>query len=117
DCRRALSPNGILRVIVPDAEKYIRAYLQPGWEAINSIGCGGDNPEGLFKTKMAALSHVFLQDGEHYGGWDVETLTLALREAGFSRIDRRSWREGEFPGGCIDREQHRPYSLYMEARP
>ncbi len=116
DCFRCLAPGGILRVIVPDAAVYLRAYLEPGWNALNNLGCGGERPESLFTTKMEALSHVFVQNGEHYGGFDVETLEQCLRAADFKDIQMKSWRIGSFPEGCIDREQHRPYSLYMEAR-
>jgi predicted SAM-dependent methyltransferase len=116
ECWRCLEPGGILRIIVPDARKYAAAYLADGWQELNTIGCGGDLPEGAFATKMEALNHVFLQDGEHYGGIDAEFLGQALRRAGFSQITLENWRTGGFPEGCIDREQHRPYSLYMEAR-
>jgi predicted SAM-dependent methyltransferase len=115
DCRRCLSQGGVLRIIVPDAEKYIRAYVGEGWAALNEIGCGGDVPEQAFATKMQALNHVFLQHEEHYGGHDRETLALELRHAGFTNIEFYSWRYGCFPGGPIDRELHRPYSLYVEA--
>jgi hypothetical protein len=62
------------------------------------------------------LNHVFVQDGEHFGGLDAEYLGRTLAAAGFPEVTRVGWREGAFPGGCIDRDQHRPYSLYMEAR-
>jgi hypothetical protein len=101
ECRRCLLPGGILRIIVPD---------------LNAIGCGGECPETAFVTKMAALNHVFLQDGEHYGGIDATLLGGTLTASGFGDVRLVGWREGAFPGGCIDREQHRPYSLYMEAR-
>lgn len=116
ECLRCLQTGGVLRVIVPDAELYIKAYLTPGWTTLNSISCGGDVPERVFRTKMEALNHIFLQDVEHYGGYDSETLRLVLSDAGFRDVARKSWREGDFPGGCIDRELHRPYSLYFEAR-
>ena len=116
ECLRCLQPGGILRVIVPDAELYIRAYLAPGWETLNCISCGGEVPQQVFQTKMEALNHIFLQKAEHYGGYDAITLSLVLSEAGLRDVVRRSWRLGDFPGGCIDREQHRPYSLYFEAR-
>lgn len=116
ECRRCLQYGGVLRIIVPDAQMYVRAYIAPGWEALNAISCGGDIPEKTFRTKMEALNHVFLQDAEHYGGYDVETLGLVLREAKFCDVAQKSWRAGDFPGGCIDRELHRPYSLYFEAR-
>jgi predicted SAM-dependent methyltransferase len=116
ECWRCLEPGGILRIIVPDAELYIRAYISPGWDLLNSISCGGELPERAFSTKLEALNHVFLQGGEHYGAYDAETLSLVLTRAGFCDVARKSWREGDFPGGAIDREQHKPYSLYFEAR-
>jgi predicted SAM-dependent methyltransferase len=116
ECRRCLQEDGVLRIIVPDGELYVRAYSAPGWEALNLVKCGGDVPEQVFRTKMEALNHVFLQDAEHYGAFDAETLGLVLNEAGFRDVTRRSWREGDFPGGPIDLELHRPYSLYYEAR-
>lgn len=117
ECRRCLQPGGVLRVIVPDAELYIRAYLEPGWNLLNQIGCGGEKPEKVFACKMEALNHIFIQGWEHYGGYDAESLELALRAAGFTQVTRYSWQKGDFPEGCIDREQHRPYSLYFEAKP
>lgn len=116
ECRRCLEPGGILRIIVPDMHKYAEAYLAPGWGTLNAIGCGGDVPEKAFATKMEALNHVFVQDGEHYGGFDAEYLRRTLEQAGFTDVEQVTWREGRFPGGAIDREQHRPYSLFMEAR-
>ena len=116
ECYRCLSNEGVLRIIVPDLELYIKAYLSEGWDLLNQIGCGGDKPQESFKTKMDALNHVFVQGWEHYGGYDAENLGLLLREAGFTRVNRVSWRNGDFPVDCIDREQHRPYSLYFEAQ-
>jgi predicted SAM-dependent methyltransferase len=117
ECYRCLQPGGVLRVIVPDAKLYISAYERSDWEELNRISCGGDVPQlpqQRFRTKMEALNHVFLQDGQHYGGYDAETLALVLEEAGFSNVIRQSWRQGDFPGGAIDRDHHRPYSLYFE---
>ncbi len=115
ECQRCLQPDGILRVIVPDVEKYVRAYLEPGWGMLNQLSCGGEKPEVIFKCKMDVLNHVFHQDWEHYAGYDAQSLELVLRSAGFRRVIRCEWQNGEFPGGCIDRELHRPYSLYFEA--
>ena len=116
ECRRCLEPGGILRIIVPDMRKYAEAYLADGWGVLNGIGCGGVLSETMFATKMEALNHVFVQEGEHYGGFDAEYLSRTLEQAGFADIRQVGWREGDFPGGAIDREQHRPYSLYIEAR-
>jgi predicted SAM-dependent methyltransferase len=116
ECRRCLQEGGILRIVVPDAELYVRAYSAAGWDDLNRVSCGGVAPEQVFRTKMEALNHVFLQEAEHYGGYDAETLGLVLSETGFRDVMRTSWRQGTFPGGPIDRELHRPYSLYFEAK-
>jgi predicted SAM-dependent methyltransferase len=115
ECRRCLEPGGVLRIIVPDMAKYIDAYVSPGWGLLNAIGCGGEVPQECFGTKIEALNHVFVQDGEHYGGFDAEFLRHTLAQAGFTDIEQVDWRQGRFPGGAIDRDQHRLYSLYMEA--
>lgn len=116
ECYRCMQTDATLRIIVPDLELYIKAYLAEGWELFNQVGCGGDKPQEAFKTKMDALNHVFVQGWEHYGGYDAENLEIVLREAGFTQVKRVSWRNGDFPVECIDREQHRPYSLYFEAQ-
>lgn len=48
------------------------------------------------------------------GGYDAGSLSAVLRDHGFREIVRRSFQTGIFPDGCIDREQHKPYSLYVE---
>lgn len=117
DCLRCLQPDGTLRVIVPDAELFLRAYLSDGWEALNEISYGGEQWDRVFPSKMDALNHVFLQEWEHYGGWDAARVELVLRSAGFRQVAQCSWRQGSFPGDIIDREFHRTYALYFEAKP
>jgi predicted SAM-dependent methyltransferase len=116
ECRRCLAPEGVLRIIVPDAAKFVKAYQSPGWDELNTLIYDDECSEHTFRSKMDALNHVFLQNGEHYGGFDEERLQEVLKQSGFSRVQRREWRQGEFPGGCIDRELHRNNSLYFEAR-
>jgi hypothetical protein len=104
-----------LRVIVPDAELFLIAYAQDGWDALNAISYGFEDWSKEYPTKMDALNHVFLQVNEHYGGWSFERLRLVLEKAGFGTIRRRSYGEGDFPGGAIDRDYHRQNGLYAEA--
>lgn len=114
ECHRCLEPGGTLRIIVPDVERFVHAYVTEGWSGFKAISADGE-PEGSFRTKMEALNHVFLQGYEHYGGYDYDTLATVLQDAGFSDVARREFGQGRFPDGCIDRELHRPYSLYVEA--
>ena len=116
ECKRCLEQGGVLRIVVPDVRKYIDAYLAPGWMALNELSGGGEFPQVASAFKIEALNHVFVQNGEHCGGFDSEYLRRTLEDAGFSNVEEVRWREGRFPGGAIDREQHRLYSLYVEAR-
>ena len=100
---------------MPDAELFVRAYSQDGWDAFRCIAAVGDDPEENVPTKMETLNHIFVQGYEHFGGYDFTTPARALRDVGFREVHRRSFREGMFPEGCVDRDQHRPYSLYVEA--
>jgi predicted SAM-dependent methyltransferase len=116
DCLRCLEPGGTLRIIVPDGRKFCEAYVASGWEKMNVLGGGYYVPEEAYRAKIQAVNHTFLQSGEHFGGYDTDYLRILLEDAGFREIEVVGWREGRFPGGCIDVEQHRVYSLYMEAR-
>lgn len=115
ECLRCLEEDGVLRIVVPDAELFVAAYLSPGWDKFRQIAAVGDDPAANFATKMDALNHVFIQDFEHYGGYDAESLSAVLSQHGFREVQKCSFRVGRFLDGCIDREQHRPYSLYVEA--
>lgn len=115
ECYRCLQSGGVARFIVPDAELFIRAYLSPGWEAMNRISYGQEDWSKQYPSKMDALNHVTQQGYEHYGGWDFERLRHVLSNVGFTRICRQEYGIGDFPGGPIDREYHRQNGLYVEA--
>lgn len=114
DCLRCLEKDGVLRVIVPDASLYIKAYTTEGWDMLENIGCGRASVKSSFSSKIEALNHIFLQGYEHMGGFDDERITYTLKTAGFNKIKKYQWRKGNFPEGCIDREQHKLYSMYYE---
>jgi len=114
ECYRVLIPTGVLRIIVPDAEKFIKAYLGYGWEEMNTISYGKEDWSVIYSCKMEALNHVFLQGYEHFGGWDFDRLQLVLQKAGFKMINRVKFNEGSFPE-IIDREFHQSNGLYVEA--
>jgi predicted SAM-dependent methyltransferase len=115
ECYRCLQPGGIARFIVPDAELFIRAYLSPGWEAMNRISYGCDDWSRTYTCKIEALNHVLLQGYEHFGGWDFERMQRVLSDAGFNDIRRQHYGMSDFPDGPIDREYHRQNGLYVDA--
>ena len=115
-CYNVLQKDGILRIVVPDAQKFINAYQSKDWIEMNSISYGLDDWAINFPTKMDALNHVFLQGYEHYGGWDKDRLFHVLSKSGFISIRVVEFGIGDFQNGPIDREYHRPNGLYVEAQ-
>lgn len=84
ECRRVLRRGGVLRVGVPDAERYIRDYVRPsGFIATFRPG----RP-----TPSLALAEVAYCYG-HLSLWDGSRLCVALAEAGVpARDSTRLWR-------------------------
>ena len=101
EVRRVLSPGGRVRIIVPDVEKALRAYV--------------DNDETFFKNRMQTWTwwnepNTRLEDfleysgagprpssllNSHKFGYDFETLSHVLSEAGFETIERSDYMESE----------------------
>ncbi len=115
-CHDKLAPGGILRIIVPDAERYLEAYCRGGndlsgfWE----LEVPNPFPEDL-PTRMDIINHVFHQWHEHRWAYDFETLVHRLNTAGFTRVERSAYQSSHDPKLAADRDVHAPYSLYVEA--
>jgi predicted SAM-dependent methyltransferase len=113
NARRALRADGVLRVVVPDAERFLRAYCDGG-DAFRMLAVPEPFPDDL-PTRMDVVNHVFHQWHEHQWGYDFETLSHRLRAAGFSRIEQMSFGVSLDPRLACDRLVHAPYSLYVDA--
>ncbi|MEI9804116.1 MAG: hypothetical protein WDN48_06145 [Pseudolabrys sp.] len=104
-----------MRIIVPDAERFVKAYASNDSELWRQLGWDmADLPPDIY-TPMHVVNHVFHQGGEHLFAYDFETMKWVLRQAGFATIARQSFGVSSDPGLAIDQENHRPYSLYVEA--
>ena len=114
DCRRALESGGVLRVIVPDAERFLRAYCQPGLDGLRELAVPIPFPSDL-PTRMDVINHIFYSWHEHRWAYDFETLAHRMRAAGFTGIERVGFRHSLLPALAQDRAQHKPYSLYVDA--
>lgn len=130
DIHRVLAPGGVARIVVPDIEQCLRAYVRrdrrffaarraqwPWWppthtrlESFLSYAGVGASPDSFVS------SHKF--------GYDYETLRLLLRRAGFRRIERSGFMRSRDPALRIDdssrvagaRYGQRYYSLFVEAQ-
>jgi hypothetical protein len=61
------------------------------------------------------VNHIFHQKGEHHFAYDFETLAWVLKQAGFEKVRKCSYRNSPDPELRIDQPNHQPYSLYVEA--
>ena len=118
---RALEPGGTVRLIVPDARKYMLGYLSDDWSELartRPLLSGNFDPfsRRRFETKMELINEVFRQGTEHKFAWDFETMQLVMARAGFSEIRQCEFAAGSDPDLLIDSPNRAPESLYVEAR-
>jgi predicted SAM-dependent methyltransferase len=115
ECFRVLRPGGTLRVVTPDAERYLVGYASlradPAGEALPKAGIDGHR--GVY-TPVMSVNRVFGQFGHRFI-WDFETFEALLRTHGFVAIERARFGEGRDPKLVLDTERRVPGSLYVEA--
>ena len=122
ECLRCLQRSGVLRIVVPDAGAYLRAYTGP-WERLAEMRPLYSTPEGwrdrwlgqFYQTKMQLMNAIFRQGYEHKYAYDDETLVFVLREAGFADVVVQQFGESIDPNMAPDRNERRTESLYVEA--
>jgi predicted SAM-dependent methyltransferase len=120
ECLRVMKPGGVLRIVVPDAERYIMAYAKGGWGELSSIRSlteGRKDPwlHGTeYNTRMELINLVFRQGNEHKFAYDYETLAFVLERYGCVQVARRGFGESRLPEICIDKKERAPESLYVE---
>lgn len=105
ECRRVMSSGGVIRIGVPDLERYILAYIGKD-SIIDEVR--PDRP-----SRAIALNEIFYFH-RHRTMYDYETLALLLGEAGFIHV-----KHCQSGGGNLnpqpDSVQRRPETLYVEA--
>ena len=120
ECRRVLAPQGTLRIVVPDAELYLRIYFRQlgGDEAARFPFQELEKLDGDFAA-LLSVNRVFYQyrasPHGHRVMFDFQLLALLLRRAGFDSATRLTFREGRDPRLLVDSEGRQVESLYVEA--
>ena len=117
---RVLEPGGVIRIIVPDMEKYLRAYCEADWEQLKDIRPLNDALEDhwfkcRYRTKMELINMLFRQGFEHKYGYDFETLSFVLKKYGFDEVIHQTYGKSKMPELNLDQEQRASESLYIEA--
>ncbi|MFN9623924.1 MAG: class I SAM-dependent methyltransferase [Cyanobacteriota bacterium] len=115
DLYRILKPGATLRIVVPDAELYIRLYCE--WK----VGMQPTFPDGQpsqvnqsFFSPIMPVNAIFRNYGHRYA-YDYDCLALLLRTCSFSHIQRCEFSRGRNPTLLIDTEARRLESLVVEA--
>ena len=106
ECHRVLKPGGVLRIGVPDALAYARAYACGDPEFIERNRPGRPTP-------LLALLEAFYSWG-HKTMYDFELLSLVCGAAGFEQIEQRRFGESRIQPSP-DSEHRRLESIYVEA--
>jgi len=130
ELRRVMAPGAVVRIVVPDIEQCIEAYVNndqtffgnrretwPWWP---------ENPtrlEDFLAYAGAGAEPAYLFESHKYG-YDFETLSRVLSDAGFSDISRSNYMASEHEALRVDhissvanaKYGERYYSLFVEAK-
>jgi predicted SAM-dependent methyltransferase len=120
EIRRILAPGGTLRVVVPDAELYLRAYVSHmNGNATNKFPFEEEERLQATWTPLQSVNRVFYQDREspfgHQTMYDFLMLEKLLAECGFSSVTRCEFGTGRDAALLVDSGERRVESLYVEA--
>ena len=136
EVRRVLLPGGVFRVVVPDLEiianRYLTSLGRPVPNSNQTTGSGMsardvnfvfyqgcthkhiEQTHRLDSIDWERVRDLFLRTTGHMYIYDFGDLSSLLKESGFSRVERRGYKEGVCPD--IDLLDSRPEeSLFVEA--
>lgn len=110
ECHRILKPGGVLRVIVPNAERYLRAYANDDEDFIREVG-------GDLASKLSVVNVMMRENGFHKYSYDFPELQRVLKSAGFVEITQSGLRASRHQDLNLDftEPQRDLVSLYVEA--
>ena len=110
DVRRILVDDGIVRVILPDAERITRAYCERPSDLVSHRNAGS-------LSAMEVVNSYFRQRYEHQFLYDWETLKHMLKGAGFHTVIRSTCGQPRLlPAIVLDDPKYSWESLYVEAQ-
>jgi predicted SAM-dependent methyltransferase len=122
ECLRCLEPGGVLRIVVPDAGKYLDAYASKQWDSLvvmrPLIPKGDVYEDGClhcdYRTRMELVNEVFRQGSEHKFAYDAETLMMDLQTAGFASVTQQKFGQTMSSHAIIDLSERASESLFVE---
>jgi predicted SAM-dependent methyltransferase len=109
ECFRVLRIGGVLRVVVPDGETILKAYLEEPTALISRRG-------SKIQFPMDAVNSYFRQRYEHQYIYDWPLLQSVLREVGFVTAERVAYKTAAASQKIVlDDKKYAWESLYVEA--
>jgi predicted SAM-dependent methyltransferase len=116
ECSRKLEAGGTMRIVVPDFEKYVRAYAAGDAAFFNRLRHLGGAVKPL-TTRAMVCNQICRLGGVYKFSWDFETLEQAALSCGFSQVVRSGINDAP-PDLAIDgQDWWRPFeSLYASVR-
>jgi predicted SAM-dependent methyltransferase len=116
ECSRMLEAGGTMRIIVPDVEKYVRAYAADDAAFFNRLRHLGGAVKPL-TTRAMVCNQVFRMGGGYKFSWDFETLEQAALSCGFSQVVRSTINDAPADLAIDGQDWWRPFeSLYANVR-
>lgn len=110
ECYRVLEPGGVLRLSTPDAGRYLRSYAGDGQFLRHP-----EFPQQI-ETPLDRINMMMREEGQHLWVYDAESLSAALRKAGFTSVTEAEFNQSQHPAmQGIDCQGRAFESLYIEA--
>lgn len=106
---RVLKPGALIRITVPDIEKYISFY-NGDYDKIDVEAF-----KTKFKSGCAGIRNI-TQNYFHYSTWDFEELKKNLEEVGFKEIKKMTFGHTQNEKLNLDLKERAWETLYVEAR-
>ncbi len=107
DCLRVLIPGGTFSICVPNARKFIEAYLKS--DSLDNIYLIRYKPAYNNTTKIDYINYTAYMDGQHKYMFDEENLIYILKSKGFRNVHLREFEPD------LDLKKRDLESIYAEA--
>jgi predicted SAM-dependent methyltransferase len=114
ECRRALKPEGILRIAVPDLRISVSDYVTKGNAEVllDHLQLALDKPRGV----IGILRNALVGDRNHHWLYDGPSLKRLIEESGFDRVEiLQPGRTSIDQPGDLDLFERAGESAYVEA--
>ncbi len=106
---RILKQDAIVRITIPDIEKYIKFYNK------EYDGYDSESFQKIYKTGCSAIQNI-TQNYLHFSVWDFEELKRYLEEVGFKDIVKQDFGITQNKKLNLDLNDRAWETLYVEAK-